>query len=229
MASSQYLSHIYNISCLSVPKKESFCQRDLAFLKLDFLAMTKIHIICGCGNVQTVLFRKNWKIAQTFLFKSAVSASAALSLSSICWQVGPDPMICVARQGPESGSNLTKYLSPWGLFKCRLKAIAWCDISHSYQTGSLSPDHTGLIWVGYGHSWISIKFPRTHEMASVSPLCQLQENTSGWSNVTFGWQEAELLQDECFVFGGCGTFHMSQVALQPDLLFLWAMALKVST
>lgn len=72
--------------------------------------MTKMHIICGCGNVQTVLFRKNWKITQTFLFMSAVSASAALS--SICWQVGPDPMICVARQGPGSGSNLAKYLNP---------------------------------------------------------------------------------------------------------------------
>lgn len=89
--------------------------------------MTKIHIICSCVNVQTVPFRKNWKITQTFLFKSAVSAYAALSI--ICWQVGPDPMICVARQGPGSGSNLAKYLSPWGLFKCRLKAITWCDIS----------------------------------------------------------------------------------------------------
>lgn len=128
MASSQYLSHIYNISCLSVPKKESFCQRDLAFLSWTFLAVTKIRIICGCVNVQTVPFRKNWKITQTFLFKSAVSAYAALS--SICWQVGPDPMICMARQGPGSGSNLAKYLSPWGLFKRRLKAIAWCDISH---------------------------------------------------------------------------------------------------
>lgn len=107
MASSQYLSHIYNISCLSVPKKESFCQRDLAFLKLDLLSHDKNSIISGCVHVQTVPFRKNWKITQTFLLKSAVSAYAALS--SICWQVGPDPMICVARQGPGSGSNLAKY------------------------------------------------------------------------------------------------------------------------
>lgn len=38
-------------------------------------------------------------------------------------------MIGVARQGPGSVSNLAKYLSPWGLFKQRLKAIAWCGIS----------------------------------------------------------------------------------------------------
>lgn len=117
--------HIFIIYHVYLFQRRSlFCQRDLALLKLDFLAVTKIHIICGCGNVQTVLLRKNWKITQTFLFKSAVSASAALSLSSICWQVGPDPMICVARQGLGSGSNLAKYVSPWGLFKHRLKAMA---------------------------------------------------------------------------------------------------------
>ena len=100
------IHHIFVIyPVLSVPKKESFCQRDLAFLQVDFLAMMKIHIICGCGNVQTVPFRKNWEITQTFLFKSAVFVYAVLALSSICWQVGPDPMICVARQGP-GGSRI---------------------------------------------------------------------------------------------------------------------------
>lgn len=122
--------HILIIYHVYLFQRKSFCQRNLAFLKLDLFSHDKIHIICGCGNVQTVPFRKNWKITPTFLFKSAVSAYAALSLSSICWQVRPDPMISVARQGPGSGSNLEKYLCPWGLFKCRLKAIAWCDISH---------------------------------------------------------------------------------------------------
>lgn len=111
-------------------RRSLFAKEALLFLSWTFLAMTKIHIICAYGSAQTVPFRKNWKITQTFLFKSAVSAYAALSLSSISWQVGPDPMICVAMQGPGSGSNLAKYFSPWGLFKHRLKAIAWYDISH---------------------------------------------------------------------------------------------------
>lgn len=123
--------HIFIIYHVYLFQRRSlFAKETLLFSSWIFLAVTKIHIICGCGNVQTVPFRKNWKITQTFLFKTAVFAYAALSLPSICWQVGPDPMICVARQGPGSGSNLAKYLSPWGLFKRRLKAIAWCDISH---------------------------------------------------------------------------------------------------
>lgn len=70
------------------------------FAKVNFLAVIKILIIRGCSNVQSVPFRKNWKITQTFRFKSAVFAHAALALSSIYWQVEPDPMICVARRGP---------------------------------------------------------------------------------------------------------------------------------
>lgn len=94
--------------------------------------MTKIHIFTSSVAVVMSKLFLSERIgrSQTFLFKSAVFAYAALSLPSICWQVGPDPMICVARQGLGSGSNLAKYLSPWGLFKHRLKAIAWCDISH---------------------------------------------------------------------------------------------------
>lgn len=129
MASSQYLSHTYNISCLSVPKKESFCQRDIAFLKLDLPSHDKNSHHLWLWKCPNCSFQKELEDHPN-ISVSAVSAYAALSLSSICWQVGPDPMISVARQGPGSGSNLAKYLCPWGLFKCRLKAIAWCDINH---------------------------------------------------------------------------------------------------
>lgn len=62
-------------------------------------------------------------------------------------------------------------------------------------------------------------------MAPVSPLCQLQENTTA--------DQMQHLDDRrlsCYKMSALSwVAFMSQVALQPDLLYLWAMALKLST